>query len=70
MNQELSDDDIERIRAVYGDTNITGHLARVRRLLKSAKPGNIPWQILENDYGFQGDWSPSDEGEPPKGAKW
>lgn len=69
MNQELSDDDIERIRKAF-PANFLGHIARVRRLLKYAQPGNGPWHILENEYGFQGDWSPQDEGEPPKGATW
>lgn len=69
MAYELTDDDIEKLRLTH-PTNFQGHLARVRRLLKYAKPGNPAWHILENDYGFQGDWSPADEGEPPKGATW
>jgi hypothetical protein len=58
---ELSDEDIERIEAGHPH-NFVAHLQRVRRLLKHAKPGNIPWMILENEYGFQGDWSPADTG--------
>lgn len=69
MNYELTDEDIERIREEH-PFNFVGHLQRVRRLLKSAKPGNVPWRILENDYGFSGDYQESDVGEPPQGAIW
>lgn len=64
MNTELTQDDIERIRKHY-PVNFKEHVARVRRLLKSAQPGNIPFQILESEYGFVGDYSPADAGEPP-----
>lgn len=69
MDTELSAEDIERIRADFPE-NTAGHIARVRRLLKHASPGNMPWQILENQYGFSGDYSAADHGEPPQGAKW
>lgn len=69
-NARLSEEDVERIRAMY-PTNTADHLRRARRLLKSAKPGNLPWKMLENEYGFSGDYVPGqDEGEPPQGAKW
>lgn len=69
MSTELNQEDLDRIRSVYPD-NFKEHVARVRRLLEHAKPGNIPWQILENQYGFSGDYTEADNGEPPKGAKW
>lgn len=64
MKDELTEDDIERIRTHY-PINFKEHLARVRRLLRAAQPGNVPFQILEAEYGFIGDYSPSDAGEPP-----
>lgn len=69
MDIQLTDDDVERIRQMY-PTNVEAHLRRVRGLLRKAQPGNVPWRILENEYGFDGDYSPSDHGEPPQGAKW
>ncbi len=65
----LSDEDIARIKESH-PINTVEHLKRVRRLLKYAQPGNVPWRILENEYGFDGDYSPGDHGEPPQGAKW
>lgn len=64
MEQHITDEDIERIREAHPD-NFKEHLTRVRRLLKAAKPGNIPFRILETDYGFVGDYDPADAGEPP-----
>lgn len=70
MDQSLSEEEIARIKELY-PVNTVEHIKRVRRLLKHAKPGNIPWRILENDYGFDGDYiSGQDEGEPPQGANW
>lgn len=61
MDTSLTDEDVERIRATH-PYNFSDHLRRVRNLLRHAKPGNVPWQILENEYGFSGDWTPSDTG--------
>lgn len=58
---ELSDEDIERIRITH-EFNFKEHVMRARRLLKFAKPGNWAWVTLEDEYGFSGDWQPSDEG--------
>lgn len=69
MTPELSDEDVERIRAAY-PINFIGHIKRVRKLMKNARPGNFAWRTLENEYGFSGDYSAADEGEPPQGAHW
>lgn len=69
-DQSLSEEDIARIKADHPD-NTVEHIKRVRRLLKHAVPGNVPWRILENEYGFEGDYiNGQDEGEPPQGAHW
>lgn len=69
-DQYLSEEDIARIKETHPD-NTVEHLRRARRLLQHAKPGNIPWRILENEYGFSGDYiNGQDEGEPPQGARW
>jgi hypothetical protein len=41
---------------------------RLHNLMRAAQPGNLPWHISQNEYGFQGDYQDSDAGEPPKGA--
>lgn len=69
MDIELQEEDVTRIREMY-PTNTAGHLKRVRALLKKAQPGNVPWMVLQNEYGFDGDYSPGDHGEPPQGAQW
>lgn len=69
MSYPLTPEDIERIKSGHPD-NFKEHLARVRRLLQYAQPGNIPWRILENQYGFSGDYTEGDAGEPPQGAEW
>lgn len=70
MNPDLYHDEIERILdertvGVYERQNARRHL---RRLISKAQPGNIPYRILENDFGFQGDYQEADWGEPPRGA--
>ena len=61
MTTELYEEDIERIRLTHPH-NFAEHLARVRRLLKAAQPGNAAWVILESEYGFCPDYQPADEG--------
>lgn len=34
----------------------------VRNLLKHAKPGNWAFHKLQNEWGFDGDYTPADEG--------
>lgn len=69
MNSELTAEEVEQIRKMF-PINTIEHIKRVRRLLKKASPGNWAWRTLENEYGFSGDYTAADEGEPPQGAKW
>ena len=45
-------------------------LRQVNMLMEKAQPGNWAWHKLQNDFGFDGDWTPADVGEPPQGAEW
>lgn len=56
-------DEIERAVAGF-EFNKNEHRRRIRMLLKNAKKGNWAFLELENRYGFEGDYSPSDYGEP------
>ena len=38
---------------------------RLRRLHEKALPGNWAWNELENFFGHDGDYQPSDQGEAP-----
>lgn len=69
MGYELTEQEAEDIRKRFPN-NTAAHIKRVRRLLKKASPGNWAWRTLENEYGYSGDYSAADEGEPPQGAKW
>jgi hypothetical protein len=35
---------------------------RIKNLLIHAKPGNVPWQILQTEFGFTGDYVEADNG--------
>lgn len=69
MSPELTPEEVEEIRRTH-PVNTMEHVKRVRRLLKHARPGNLAWRTLENEYGYQGDYSAADEGEAPQGARW
>lgn len=61
MDNSLNEEEVERIRESH-PFNTREHLTRVRRLLQYAEPGNLPWKILENEYGFMPDYQPEDAG--------
>ena len=72
MNPDLYRDDIEEIitsRPYLGPAEKETARKYLRRLIKNAKPGNIPWKILENEFGFSPDYVPGqDEGGDPPGT--
>lgn len=73
MNVELFTDEIERVIAErpHLDAHAKGTLrSMLRRLIARAEPGNMAFQVLVQDYGFQGDYLEGDHGEAPKGANW
>jgi hypothetical protein len=35
---------------------------RIKHLLKYALPGNVPYRILETEFGFTGDYTEADSG--------
>jgi hypothetical protein len=56
-------DEIERAVASK-EFNKNEHRRYIKHLLSHAEKGNWAWVILENEYGFDGDYQPSDWGEP------
>lgn len=64
MDTSLTNEEVERLRRDF-PMNFKEHLARVRRLLSKAQPGNWAWRTLENEYGFSGDYTEADAGEWP-----
>lgn len=73
FSDEMEAKIIEDELALRPEMNIDGRrtLRRVLGfLLSEAQPGNWAWRRLEDEFGFQGDFSLADHGEPPQGAKW
>jgi hypothetical protein len=59
----IDTDEIER--AIAGRPNRGAHIERIVYLLKHAQRGNWAWYLLEEEYGFTGDYIPGfDDGEP------
>lgn len=74
MNLRLNDKAMEAvIKEQFGHLSLEEQgreRYRLHNLMRAAQPGNVPWHILESEYGFDGDYQDSDAGEPPQGAKW
>lgn len=74
MNLPLNDEAMEAvIKEKFGHLSLEEQgreRLKLHNLMRKAEPGNLQWRILENEYGFDGDYQESDAGEPPHGAKW
>ncbi len=64
-------DDIEAAVEEYNQRVYAGEMPvenkqalrdRIKHLLKYARPGNIPFRILETEFGFTGDYMEADNG--------
>lgn len=66
LNLRTFDADVEaHIKERYGHLDKNGQgreRYRLHSLIRSARPGNYAWQILEAELGYQGDYQPADHG--------